>query len=189
MPSAATEIGRGGHVVELYRDDSQLAETIGGWLVEAVRADAVAVVIATEPHRRLFLEQLAAAGVDVALARRRGTLVLLDAAATLARFAAAGAVDARAFMRVVGSLVRDAAQTRRPVRAYGEMVALLWDRGNRRAACELERLWDDLVGEVEFSLRCGYRHASVAGIEHRHAFGQVCRLHTAVLWPPLDAVA
>jgi anti-sigma regulatory factor (Ser/Thr protein kinase) len=75
--------------------------------------------------------------------------------------------------------VRHAAATGRAVRAYGEMVALLWDAGNVLAALELERLWNALRHEVPFSLLCTYPSASVSGPGHVEALQEICHLHTA----------
>ena len=40
------------------------------------------------------------------------------------------ALDGAAFDRVIGTPIRQAAADGRPVRAYGELVALLWDTGS-----------------------------------------------------------
>lgn len=49
------------------------------------------------------------------------------------------------------------------VRAYGEMVALLWDEGNATGALRLEELWDELQRETEFSLLCAYPEDALGG--------------------------
>ena len=62
---------------------------------------------------------------------------------------------------MIGSIVREAAQRERPVVAFGEMVALLWEAGDVAGAIELEKLCNELCARVEtFSLVCGYRSAS-----------------------------
>jgi hypothetical protein len=88
-------------------------------------------------------------------------------------------VDGRAFDRVIGSLIRRAAATGRPVRAYGELVALLWDDGLVNEAVQLEALWNELGDEYPFSLFCGYRAESAT--RDIDAFAEVCRLHQAVI--------
>jgi anti-sigma regulatory factor (Ser/Thr protein kinase) len=103
----------------------------------------------------------------------------LDAAETLAGFMRDGRVDRDAFFATVGRVVRQAAATGRPVRAFGEMVALLWEAGDVAGAIELETLWNELQAEVEFSLYCAYRSESVSGNEG--ALGQICHLHSAVV--------
>jgi anti-sigma regulatory factor (Ser/Thr protein kinase) len=177
-------IDTGDHVVQFYEHESDLAQTVGRYLSDAVRTGAVGVVIATETHRRAFEAELIAAGIDLAEACREGTLISLDAAATMAAFMSDGRIDSAAFPEVIGSVVRQAGDTGRPVRAYGEMVALLWDAGNVLAAIELEELWNDLARELPFSLLCGY-HSDIANQpEHAEALQRVCHLHSSVLGPP-----
>src|SRR6185312_10730825 len=92
-----------------------------------------------------------------------------------------GEVDPDGFRSAVEPVIREIANTGREIKAYGEMVALLWDAGRVRGAIELEKLWYRLATELRFSLFCAYRIHSLAGEEHAHALHEVCRLHTAVL--------
>jgi anti-sigma regulatory factor (Ser/Thr protein kinase) len=183
MAVGLEEIGveAGEHVVQFYEDNAQLARTIGAYLTAALADGAVAIVIATEAHRRLFTAELEAAGIDPATSAREERLILLDAAATMARFVDAGRVDRDGFRRIVGSVVEQAAESGRPVRAYGEMVALLWEAGDVLAAIELEKAWNDLARELPFALLCAYRSESVQGHEHADALHEVCHLHTSVV--------
>jgi anti-sigma regulatory factor (Ser/Thr protein kinase) len=173
--------GKGSHAVHFYEHDAELVERVGAFLVTALAQGAVAIAIATEPHRRAFESELETAGIDPADALRSGRLVSLDAATTLTKFMPNGRIDAEAFRGVVGDVVRDAARTGRPVRAYGEMVALLWDAGYVLGAIELEELWNDLGRDLRFSLLCGYPSGAVSRPEHAEALRQVCELHSAVV--------
>jgi hypothetical protein len=176
-----TMMGGGEHVVQFYDQQEDLARAVGDYLTAAVAAREIAIVIATEEHRLLFGAEMARAGVDTAQARRDGSVIWLDAAETLGRFVHEGQVNSDGFREVVGSLVREAAQTGRGIKAYGEMVALLWEAGHVIGAIELEKLWNDLAAEVSFSLFCAYNINSAAGEEHADALHEVCRLHTAVI--------
>jgi hypothetical protein len=185
MGAALQEVAVGDHVVQFYERDSEVVATVGRYLAAAARAGEAAVVIATEAHRLAFESELEAADIDVAAARRNGRFVSIDAAATLARFMNEGRVDPELFHEVVGGIVREAAKSGRPIRAFGEMVALLWDAGEVAAAIELETLWSDLAREVSFSLVCAYPARSVSGSEHFEALQHVCHLHSSVLDSPL----
>lgn len=173
---------RGGeHVVQFYDHQEDLARAVGEYLSSAVAAREIGIVIATEAHRHAFEAEMADAGVDTDQARRDGSIIWLDAAETLARFVHDGQVDPDGFREVVGSLVRQAAETGRGIKAYGEMVALLWEAGHVLGAIDLEKLWNGLAGELSFSLFCAYHMHSAAGVEHAEALHEVCRLHTAVI--------
>jgi hypothetical protein len=183
-PVAVGAGAHGDHIVQFYERDSELLAAVSPYLAAAVRAGEVAIVVATEDHRRGFEARLRAEGVDPVAARAGGTLLSLDAAETMALFMVDGRIDHDAFHEVIGGIVRGAARSGRRVRAYGEMVALLWEDGDVLGAIELETLWHELGREVSFSLFCSYPAASVSGSEHARALHRVCDLHSAVLGPP-----
>ena len=159
-------IGPRDHIVQFYGQDAELVEKVGDYLLGAVTEGCTAVVIATPGHRRAFAERLADAGVELAAARSRGAYLDLDARDALDRFLVDGRLDGAAFRRMAGEVMRSAAERGRPVRAYGEMVALLWDSGMVNAAIEVEALWEGLGREHPFSLFCAYPARSVAGDDH-----------------------
>jgi MEDS: MEthanogen/methylotroph, DcmR Sensory domain len=175
------DVGPRGHVVQFYDDDGELTERVGGYLREAVLDGGVAVVIATAAHRAAFEARLADAGVDVAAAVERGAYLGFDAQEMLSGFMIDGQPDSAGFEAVVGSLIAGAVRSGAPVRAYGEMVALLWDDGLVGAAIELEALWNELSCRYPFSLFCGYPAQSVAGNGHFDAFNEVCLLHAGIV--------
>jgi KaiC/GvpD/RAD55 family RecA-like ATPase len=174
-------IEHGTHAVHFYGSEMELARTVGTYLLSGLRDGSIGLVIATEDHRTAFEAELRAAGIDAAAARRQGTLIMLDAAGALAGFVRDGAIDTRAFDRVVGGAVRDAARSGRQICAYGEMVALLWDAGDVVLAIELEELWNALLREIRFSLLCAYQSASVSGPDQADALREVCQAHSAVV--------
>jgi hypothetical protein len=184
---AGTEkLNAGDHVVQFYGHDGELAERVSGYLLGALEGGGVAIVIATPEHRGEFEARLAQTGADLTAARDDGTYLTLDAAGTLRELMGDASpdrqtLDRAAFDRVIGTLIRQAAADGRPVRAYGELVALLWDDGLVNAAAQLEALWDQLNRRHPFSLFCGYRADSVT--REIDAFAEMCRLHHAVVGP------
>lgn len=169
----------GDHVVHFYRDDADLAGTVGAHLATALAAGEIVIAIATRPHLDALFRALTATGKTRMATSPR--LILLDAADTLAKLTGDGNVSREAFDREIGRLVRAARSDGSPVAAYGEMVDLLWQAGNVEAALELERLWNDLISDLGFSLLCAYQSEAVAGPEQAHALHEVCHLHSSVL--------
>ena len=173
----------GDHVVQFYERDDDLVRLVVGYLAAAVRDGDAVVVVARPDHRAAFLDGLAAAGVDTEQAHADGRLTSLDARETLARFMTDDGIDAAAFDAAVGGVVRAAGAGAggRPVRAYGEMVALLWEEGDVAGAVELERLWNELGEALPFSLFCAYPTEMVADPQAAEAFAEVCHLHSDVV--------
>jgi hypothetical protein len=184
------------HVVQFYGHDDELAAGVAPYLAEGIHAGGVAIAIATEPHRRVFAARLAEAGIDPASGRARPgrtgpALVMLDAGEAAGALLVDGRIDPHRFDTLIGDLVRGAAAGGRLVRAYGEIVAVLWAEGHVRAALELEELWNGLRREVEFSLYCAYPRAWMEAEAQGCAdpFDEVCRLHSAVVDHPGPSLA
>ena len=172
-----------GHAVQFYRDDDELADRVSRYLAAGLSRGSAVIVLATAAHRTAITGRLAALGIDVARCRQREDLVVLDAGEVLDRFLIGGRVDPADFEQQVGGLVRRAAAEDRPVRIFGEMVALLWAAGQVGAAVELEILWNELRAFVPFSLLCGYPARYSSGDEDADALDELCRLHTLVTGP------
>jgi hypothetical protein len=185
---ARSPAGRAGHVVQFYGSEGELASSAGHYLAEGLAAGAIAIVIATERHRAAIRAHMAA-HCDVAAARARGDLVVLDADEMLRLFLIGGRPDPGGFDLIIGGLIRRPAAAGRPVRLYGEMVALLWNAGHPQAAIELEALWNELAGRLPFSLLCGYPAPAVSATGQAGALQEVCDLHEAALGVPPGAEA
>lgn len=169
------------HIVQFYERASDLVDNVVPFLAAGLRDDDAVVVIATRPHRQAFLTGLHAAGIDLAAARAKDQLIELDAARTMAQFVRDGHPDPDAFERVIGSVVREAAAGGRRIRAYGEMVALLWQRGFVAGAIELEDLWNRFGSEVELAIYCAYPSSVLADDRAEDAVEHVFCMHSRLV--------
>ena len=169
------------HAVQFYGSDQSLCTTVGGFISEGLVAGQPAIVIATPLHGAAILDELKRRLIDVEQARRIGDLVCLDAEECLATFMADDVPDVGSFRKSVGGIIDQAlgGRVRTPVRAYGEMVDVLWKKGWSEAAIRLEVLWNELASSHAFQLLCGY---SVGNFyKQAEYFEQVCQQHTHVI--------
>ncbi len=169
------------HAVQFYGSDQSLCATVAGFISEGLIAGQPAIVIATPSHTAAILEELRRRLIDVDHAKHIGDLVCLDAEETLATFMAADMPDTDAFHKNVGEAISQAlgGRVRTPVRAYGEMVDVLWKKGRAEAAIRLEVLWNDLAATHAFQLLCGYAIGNF--YKQAEYFEQVCQQHTHVV--------
>jgi KaiC/GvpD/RAD55 family RecA-like ATPase len=169
----------GDHVVTFYDGAGRLTEFVINYLATAVGEGDTVIVIATQEHREAFAAALTSAGIDVHEALCTMRVRLFDATEMLSRFMHNDKVDLHAFTESVGFCVREAVAEGRPVRAFGEMVALLWADGNKSAAIELERVWNVLGDQIPFSLLCAYPQ-SIAD-DGDSDFSSMCDEHSHVV--------
>jgi hypothetical protein len=181
------------HGVQFYKDPDALCRIVGDFVGEGLEHGALALVIATPDHATRIDSCLRERGIDVDHMKRDGSLVILDARETLQRFMVDGMPNPGAFMRVIGSALTRLNRGREhlTIRAYGEMVDLLWKDGLEAAAVRLETLWNQLAATHDFKLLCGYsmgnfyKGAAIEGIceQHSHVAG---RNADVIAWPDLQ---
>lgn len=171
------------HAVKFYSNDQSLFTTVAEFLTDGLTLDQPAIVIATPAHRDGIEEYLQKRLVDCALARRTGDLVMLDAEETLGQFMIGDEPDRELFEQNVGNIVKQTltGRGRTVVRAYGEMVDVLWRQGHTESAIKLEIMWNKLVAQHRFALLCGYAMGHF--YKKTWQLERVCRHHTRAILP------
>jgi hypothetical protein len=179
----ATPAGVPGHDVQFYHTETFLTAAVVKFLAEGLRAGQPQIVIATPSHRRQFVAALRAAGVaaDDILGTQDG--VWLDARDTLDAFMEGGLPNRERFAATVGDIFEMMLEERNylVVRAYGEMVDLLWQDRNVDGAVAVEELWNELAAKYAFSLLCGYALGGELHTVAAHDLDRVCAQHTLTL--------
>jgi len=165
------------HSVQFYKDPDALCRIVGAFIGEGLRQGNPALVVATPAHKERIDASLQERGLDVSTLKHDGQLTVLDAADTLSLFMVEGMPNAGAFRWNVGEIMRQISKEHggRPLRAYGEMVDVLWRDGQEAAAIRLETLWNQLADSHEFKLLCGYsmghfyKRAALEKIKAQHS--------------------
>ncbi len=175
------------HAVKFYGTDDSLFTTVAGFLAEGLIERQPAIVIATPSHRAAIVEHLCGLLIDCESAIRRGDLLLLDAEDTLGLFMVNEQPDKDLFEQSVGKIVQQTL-TGRPgvMRAYGEMVDVLWKQGGAEAAISLEILWNTLALKHHFALLCGYSMGSF--YKQSTQIESICAQHSHVIPPDSNVV-
>ena len=167
------------HSLQIYADQQLLMDALEGFASSGLRAGDAVIIIATQPHRRALEQRLHRRGFALDQARAEERYIALDAAATLALFMQDGWPDEARFHESLGRLMERAAGSGRHVRAFGEMVALLWNQGQPAAALRLESLWDEPCRQLGLWLFCAYPRQCFAG-DPPEALLEVCAHHARV---------
>jgi hypothetical protein len=172
------------HSVYFYDADDALIARLCGIVASGLRQGNAALIVATHQHREELIDALKKDGVDTDTHIREKRLTLCDAGQMLARFMAGDRPNAMLFQASVGQLLSEARKTasqqEQDLVVFGEMVAILWERGNKAGALELERLWNSLLSQRAFHLHCAYPRSLFSGDalgmanvcdSHSHIFG------------------
>lgn len=173
------------HSVHLYDEHSALIERLCGIVKSGLEIGGSVLIVATASHRNELVRQLTDAGVDVRSHARDGRFTMCDAKETLAMFMRKGRPDRNLFTATVGKLLEDAKRNARnkdqALTVFGEMVAVLWEAGEKQAALELETMWNDLLNDRVFHLHCAYPRWSFVNDKDEVGLAAVCQAHSHVI--------
>lgn len=168
------------HFVHLYDGERALLALLHGFIVDGLRNGEATLVIATPEHLSALDRKLTADGFDLVAARWQGQYLPMDAKATLGQFMISGWPDEELFTRVMSDVLARARRNGRRVRAFGEMVALLWADGNAGATVRLEQLWNEFCQSQSLPLFCAYPKAAFTE-DASDLLADICKAHTRLI--------
>lgn len=175
------EVRAGEHFVQFYDSDEILLDSLAGFVGAGIDAGEGCIAVATREHLEALERLLNVSGRDVVEAGAAGRFIAADAAETLNKFSSNGRPNAAKFKKVIGSLIRRAAAGGRPVRVFGEVMALLAAGGRYEDAVRVEDFWNDLANEIQFTRFCAYPTKSFDGDNLAEPMRQVCGTHSRVI--------
>lgn len=166
------------HAIHFYENDPFLVHRVAGFVEDGLRQGEAAVVIATPAHREAIESHLWHSGAGDLFP---GRYCALDAKETLETFVAAdGRPHDASFLSTMGRLLTQEARRADRVRVFGEMVTLLWKKGDPAAAVRLEQLWNRLSELQSFSLLCAYPMDLFAEAKYTQPFYDICSAHSHI---------
>ncbi|MES2777245.1 MAG: MEDS domain-containing protein [Bacteroidota bacterium] len=144
------------HVVQIYESDEIFLDTLAGFVGGGINAGDCCLVIATDNHIMALEERLTSYGIQVKDLVTENRYFPLSAEQTLSRFMVNGWPDETLFNETISEIISKCAADNRKVRAFGEMVAILWAQGHNGATIQLEHLWNRFCANKSFCLFCAY---------------------------------
>jgi hypothetical protein len=147
------------HVAQFYEHDSVLLDTLAGFVGGGLKQGDGVIVLATAEHLRALDQRLDASGLNLQQAKSQDQYITFLAEDALGEFMVNQWPDDELFANFVAELLARAQTGGRRVRAFGELVALMWARGQVAATVRLEFLWHQLCHQQSFSLFCAYPKA------------------------------
>ncbi len=173
------------HVAGFYDSDDDLVASVASFVVDGLSGGEGVVVVATAPHLTSLDAALTRRGIAGERFRGEGLLVTVDAHQALAALMVDGSPDRARFQEVIGDVVAEVAGRARRVRAFGEMVGVLWARGDVSGALSLESFSNDLGGVQDLSIWCAYPTTSLPDSELSAVAG-LCAQHSGIVAAPRD---
>jgi hypothetical protein len=171
------------HIVQLYQDQQFLNRAVCRFAAAAIANGEGVILVPTIAHWDAFRPRLESEGVDVKAAEKRGQLTIVDADNLLPTFMRDGMPDSPVFLGLAANVVSQARGDGRypKVRWWGEMVNLLWERGDVAASMNLEDLFDKLAHEQDIAIFCSFLMDNFNGDVHARMLPRLSENHSHLI--------
>ncbi|HXH74332.1 MAG TPA: MEDS domain-containing protein [Bacteriovoracaceae bacterium] len=165
------------HLVKFYCDLRNLTDLVCDYVVPGIsRGDGI-IIIATQTNRKAFEAALENRSIDVTMAKAAGQVLLLDAEETLRKIMSGGMPVTSKFNAVIGEKIIKMLEKYPNIRAYGEMVNVLWKQDCVEGTIALEKFWNSLAVIHPFALLCSYSMDENL-MKKGKSLSDICSTHT-----------
>jgi hypothetical protein len=168
------------HIVQIYEEDQPFLDLLTDFVSNGINVNDCVIVIATESHLKSLDNRLRANGFNVFDLTLRDQFIPLNVDMTLSRFMINGWPDELLFRHLITRLIDRAHMHKRKVRAFAELVAILWSHGLHEATVRLEDLWNKFCETEGFCLFCAYPKTSFNQVPH-DSMMNICGAHQKVI--------
>jgi hypothetical protein len=171
------------HIVQLYQDQDFLNRAVCRFARAGLANGESVILVSTLPHWDGFGARLESEGVDVESAQDRGQLTVVDADELLPCFMGDAMPDPRVFPGVFGDVLGQARAggSYQRVRVWGEMVNVLWERGDVAASMNLEDQFDQLGKKSDIAIFCWFLMDNFNGDVHEHMLPRLGTNHSHLI--------
>jgi hypothetical protein len=171
------------HIVQLYQDQQFLNRAVCRFAATALANGEGVILVPTAAHWDAFRPRLEAEGVDTTAAQASGQLTVVDADELLPQFMRDAMPDAPVFLGLAADVIAKARDGGRyqKVRWWGEMVNVLWERGDVAASMDLEDQFDRLAHEHEIAIFCSFVMDNFNGEVHSRMLPRLGQNHSHLI--------
>jgi hypothetical protein len=169
--------------VQLYQDQDFLNRAVCRFAAAALQNGEGIILVPTVKHWDAFRPRLIAEGIEVEAAQKRGQLTIVDADQTLPRFMHNAMPDSPVFLGLAADVIARARGAGRfpKVRWWGEMVNILWERGDVAASMHLEDLFDQLAQKHDIAIFCSFMMDNFNGEIHTRMLPRLGENHSHLI--------
>ena len=175
------EIAPSDHVLQIYENDGVFLDALAGFVGGGINANDCCVVIATNKHLHALESRLQDYGIHIKDLVSEKRYIPLIAEEVLSRFMINGWPDEHLFNKTISSILKkDGGKQNIKIRAFGEMVAILWAQGNNGATVQLEHLWNQFCKQNDFCLFCAYPKSGFTN-NINESLDHICCAHSKMI--------
>ncbi|HEX4374924.1 MAG TPA: MEDS domain-containing protein [Puia sp.] len=168
------------HVVQVYENDETLINSLTKFVTGGIKMGDPSIIIATESHLHDLKNSIKNQGYDLESLQHLNLFIALNASEVLSKFMINDWPDDPLFEKTVSEIINKVPQQNHKIRAFGEMVSILWDEELHGATIYLEHLWNKFCSQQPISLLCAYpkkafRNSYASSLQH------ICKSHSKMI--------
>jgi len=168
------------HVLQVYETEEIFIEAFAGFIRTGIHIGDCCILVANETHLAAINDRLETQGIDTVEAMADGRYMQVDVEKLLSKFMVNDQVDEKLFEQAMTPVFEKCRNSKRVVRACGEVAPTLAGRGNWAAAARVEELWEELHHKEKFSLFCAYsKNLFEKGTEAK--INNICAQHSKMI--------
>lgn len=168
------------HSVQFYENDGIFLNTLEGFVGSGIIAHESIIVLATKSHIEALNERLQRQGFDLNKLRDEDSYLAIEVEEVFSQILINGWLDEARFNNYVVNLLNRAGKGGRKVRAFGELVAVLWEQGHCGVTVQLENLWHKLYHKLQFNLYCAYPKIGFTN-SPGDSMDMLCKSHSQII--------
>jgi MEDS: MEthanogen/methylotroph, DcmR Sensory domain len=174
------EIAPCDHVLQIYENDGIFLDALAGFVGGGIKGGECVIVVGTRVHLQSLYFRLTDYSINIRSLIDEDRYIPLDADEVLSKFMVNGWPDETLFNETISSIVERGICKNRRIRAFGEMVAVLWGQGHNGATVQLEHLWNKFCETHKLSLFCAYPKAGFTG-NSLESIKSICDCHSKMI--------
>ncbi|MHB1246050.1 MAG: MEDS domain-containing protein [Sulfuriferula sp.] len=171
----------GNHIVQICQNEIFLVETVTHYVRTGLNNDEAVIVITTPARRKAIIASMEPGEDPILGQKNQGQLRFFDAEILLSTFMIDGMPEWEPFFKHIGHIIQVMQLNHKKIRTYGDMVNILWQNKQHDAAILLEKFWNDLSEQQDFSLLCTYSMDNLNQNAYDGSLARICQYHSHLI--------
>jgi hypothetical protein len=168
------------HVLQVYENDKTLINSLSKFVTGGIKAGDCSIIIATESHHHDLRNSIKDQGINIEMLQEQNLFIPLNASAVLSTFMINNWPDDGLFEKTLSAIIDKVPRNGHKIRAFGEMVSILWDEELHAATIYLEHLWNTFCLQHPMCLLCAYPQKAFRG-NYASSLQHICRSHSKTI--------
>ena len=171
----------GNYTVQICLTENSKVDLVTRFIKEGLLNGEAIIIIAKPALRKALKLKIDELNFDGHPLQEQNQIRFFDAEFLLSYLTFDGVLEESAFKENIAIPLINPQSSYKKVRAFGEMVDILWKKNQHDLAIQLEGLWESVTSKQELSFLCAYSLDKLEPIAYDHALEQICKYNSHLI--------